>query len=65
MICSLGEMTFLQLSTLYPTNIALGAFSTGTGFSGLISALIYNIVTSVLQIDVRRDLHVSARVLML
>lgn len=49
---NLGEMTFLQLSTLYPTNVALGAFSAGTGASGLLSAALYNILTTGLLFSV-------------
>jgi battenin len=43
---SLGEITFLSMSTLYSRNLSLGSWSSGTGAAGLIGAFSYAAITS-------------------
>jgi battenin len=43
---SFGEMTFLSMSTLYPTKLSLAAWAAGTGTTGFLSTFIYAALTS-------------------
>ena len=48
---SFGEMTFLSLSTLYPTKLSLASWAAGTGTTGFLSSFMYAALTSIANLS--------------